>query len=83
MSEHIKQKIDYYFKVPNEKYANPLTSSHEFGWHRGEKLNRNQRRHPKLGCDVTKYADEYSALKGRSPYATKEIVVKDKDSTKK
>jgi hypothetical protein len=74
----ISDKIKYYFKVPNEKYSNPLTSSHEFGWHIGEKLNKNQRRKPRVGCDVTKYADEYYALKGRSPYATKEAIIKDK-----
>jgi hypothetical protein len=75
--EMISEKIKYYFKVPNEKYSNPLTSSHEFGWDKGEKLNRNQRRSPKVECDVTKYASEYYALKGRSPYATKEPIKKE------
>ena len=31
------------------------------------------KRHPKTTCDVTKYADEYQALKGKSPYANKII----------
>jgi hypothetical protein len=70
--QNITDKIKYYFKTPNEKYENPLTSSHEFGWHSGEKLNRNSRRHPKIGCDVTRYADEYYAMKRQSPYAIKQ-----------
>ena len=74
--ELISEKIKYHFKVPNEKYLNPLTSSHDFGWYKGELLNRNQVRHPKATCDVTKYADEYYALKGRSPYASKNPIVK-------
>lgn len=73
----ISEKIKYYFKIPSEKYVYPLTSSHDFGWTKGEKLNKNQRRCPKIGCDVTKYADEYYALKGRSPYATKNPILKE------
>jgi hypothetical protein len=76
--ESISDKIKYHFKCPNEKYPNPLTSSQEFGWDAGEKLNKIKFNHPKLGCDVTKYADEYYALKGRSPYASKDPVMKEK-----
>lgn len=73
--EDIKDKIkQHLFRIPSEKYEFPMTSSHDFGWEKGEKLNRNQRRFPKVGCDVTRYADEYYALKGRSPYSTREIV---------
>ncbi len=73
VSENISNKIKYYFKTPNEKYNNPLTSSHEVGWFNDDKLNKNQRRHPRIGCDVTRYADEYYYLKGRSPFATREV----------
>jgi hypothetical protein len=72
----ITEKIKYYFKTPYEKYDSPVTSSQEFGWHLGEKLNRNTRKHPKIGCDVTRYADEYYAMKGKSPYAIREIAGK-------
>jgi hypothetical protein len=74
--EEIEEKIKHHlFKIPNERYPYPLTTSHDFGWEKGDKLNKNQARHPKFGCDVTRYADEYYALKGRSPYATKVILI--------
>jgi hypothetical protein len=73
--ETISNKIKDYFKIPSEKYYYPLTSSHEFGWESGENLNK-QARHPKFTCDVTAYANEYYALKGRSPYASKDPVKK-------
>ena len=70
---NISEKIKEYFKVPNEKYPNPLTSSQELGWLQDNKLNKNQRRHPRLGCDVTKYADEYCFSTGVSPFSSKDI----------
>lgn len=76
--EYIKNKIKYHFKTPYEKYCSPMTSSQEFGWDKSEKLNWNMRRHPKNSCDVTKYTDEYLALKGQSPYILKKAAVAEK-----
>ena len=71
--EDIKNKIkDEYFKRPDEKYEFPLTQSQEIGWDVCNNLNTGKRRAKKT-CDVTRYADEYFALKGRSPFATKSI----------
>ena len=72
---HIDEKIKYYFKVPSERYENPMTSSQDVGWYPTGKLNIGMKRHPNLGCDVTKYADDYYSMKGRSPYATREAPV--------
>ena len=71
--DDIKTKIKAeLFKRPNEKYNYPLTQAQEIGWDDCKFLNTNPRRAKKT-CDVTKYADEYCSLKGRSPFATKEI----------
>ena len=71
--EDIKNKIKaQYFKRPNEKYSYPITQSQEIGWDVCPELNTGKRRAKKT-CDVTKYADEYYALKGRSAFATKSI----------
>ena len=73
--ENVKEKIKDYFKVPNEKYENPITSSQEFGWYKGEKLNKNMKRF-RIGCNETKYGDTYYAMKGRSVFAGKDGVIK-------
>ena len=71
--EDIKNKIkDELFKRPNEKYKFPLTQSQEIGWDVCPYLNTGKRIAKKT-CDVTKYADEYFAMKGVSPFATKSI----------
>ena len=71
--EDIKNKIkDQYFKRPNEKYNFPMTQAQEIGWDVCQNLNTGKRRAKKT-CDVTRYADEYFALKGISPFATKSI----------
>jgi hypothetical protein len=72
VSTEIHEKIKYYFDVPNQKYFNPLTSSQEIGWEKFDGLNYHFRNHPKYRCDVTDYANEYFALKGRSPFASKD-----------
>lgn len=71
--ENISNKINHYFEMPNRKYTNPLTSSQEFGWYQNEKLNYKLKKYPRYICDVTRYADEYYALKGKSPYATRDV----------
>ena len=71
--EDIKNKIkDKYFKIPSEKYQFPITQSQEIGWDVCPYLNTGKRMAKKT-CDVTRYADEYFALKGVSPFATKSI----------
>lgn len=75
--EEIHEKIQYHFNVPNRKYKMPLTSSQEIGWTNPVGLNSNFRSFSKNNCDVTKYADEYFALKGRSPYANKDPISKE------
>lgn len=76
--DYIKEKIKYHFKTPSEKYINPLTSSQEIGWDKSEHLNWYVKKYPKNSCDVTKYADEYQALKGQSPYSGKSVIAKTK-----
>ena len=71
--EDIKIKIkEEFFKTPNEKYPYPITQSQEIGWDVCKDLNTGVRRAKKTS-DVTRYADEYYSLKGRSPFATKSI----------
>lgn len=71
--DNIREKINNdLFKIPSEKYPWPMTESQEFGWDKPFGLNTNLRR-SKVGCDVTRYADEYYKLKGRSPFATKDL----------
>ena len=71
--EDIKNKLkNELFKRPNEKYNFPLTQSQEIGWDVCPNLNTGKRMARKT-CDVTRYADEYFALKGVSPFATKSI----------
>lgn len=79
--KHISDKIEYHFKVPNAKYDHPLTSSQELGWDSSDMLNRSPRR-GRIGCDVSRYADEYYALKGRSPYASRNPINFTKEAKK-
>jgi len=72
----ISEKINYHFKVPHDKYKNPLTSSQEVGWFREEKLNKNHRSFPRISCEITQFADEYCFSKGRSPFVRKDFVSK-------
>ena len=76
--DYIKEKIKYHFKTPYEKYINPMTSSQEYGWDKCEHLNRYMKKHPINSCDVTRYADEYQALKGKNPYTSISINSKPK-----
>ena len=78
--QELRDKIKHEFQPPIMKYKWPMTSSMEIGWNCGIGLNTTGRK-GKNGCDVTKYADEYCKLGGRSPYATKEI--KKTDDSKK
>ncbi len=48
-----------------------MTSSQELGWFHNSHLNKGLSHHPKLSCTETKYANEYYALKGRSPFSSK------------
>ena len=68
----INDRIRDFFQTPIEKYSYPMTSSQEFGWERSPNLNKNPRR-IKNTCDVTKYADQYYEMVGKSPFARKEV----------
>jgi hypothetical protein len=76
ISIELNEKIKNYFKTPTEKYSNALTSSQEVGWFDSKNLNTRARQNKK-DCDVTKYADYYYSMIGRSPFARKEAIVKD------
>jgi hypothetical protein len=52
-----------------------MTSSQELGWFQNSPLNQGLNHHPKLSCTETKYANEYYALKGRSPFSSKIAVI--------
>lgn len=75
--KYIFSEIDHYFSRPQMRYSNPVTSSHELGWFQDNQLNKGLKHHPKLSCFETKYANDYYAMKGRSPYASKTIVIKE------
>lgn len=49
-----------------------MTSAQNIGWENATGLNTNKRR-GKPTCDVTAYANEYTRVNGRSPYATKDL----------
>jgi hypothetical protein len=67
----LSEKIKHFFKTPTEKYPNALTSSQEVGWFKSSDLNT-RGRVGKSGCDVTRFADHYYSMIGRSPFAKKD-----------
>ena len=79
----IFEKIQYHFKGPKEKFENPTTSNHEIGWYFSEYLNKENFPHKKFPCDVTKYANDYTAMTGRSPFSKKIASILKKDDDKK
>ncbi|KAJ1484250.1 hypothetical protein T484DRAFT_1797575 [Baffinella frigidus] len=58
-------------KVPTEKYDAPATTSQEIGWH----SMQGRKRFGATSCEITAYADAYSAAMGKNPFARKDPIV--------
>mmetsp|Transcript_59628 Transcript_59628/g.141800 ORF Transcript_59628/g.141800 Transcript_59628/m.141800 type:complete len:146 (+) Transcript_59628:49-486(+) len=61
-------------KVPTEKYDAPATTSQEIGWH-SVPLMQGRKRFGATSCEITAYADAYSAAMGKNPFARKDPIV--------
>ena len=83
VNQDIFEKIQHHFKGPKEKYDIPMTSNHEIGWQFSELLNRDTFQNKRLTCDVTKYANDYATMTGRSPFSKKSGVITKDDDKKK
>jgi len=57
-----------------------MTSSQEVGWDKEIKIKRFCVLYSKNTCDVTRYASEYTYLKGRSPFASTKVAPKAKET---
>lgn len=58
--------------VPESIYELPITNNQEYGFHHTPLVKKEAIfYHPKVGCDVTEYADAYYTMTGCSPYARK------------
>ena len=53
-----------------------MTSNHEIGWYFSDLLNKDTFQHKKFPCDVTKYANEYATMTGKSPFSKKTRKIK-------
>ena len=57
---------------PQDIHELPVTGNQEYGFHHKPLMQREELfYHPKVGCDVTGYADAYYSMTGCSPYARK------------
>lgn len=57
-------------RTPEQVHALPITTNQEYGFdHTPLAKPEGLFSHPKGTCDVTRYADTYYAMTGRSPFA--------------
>ncbi len=61
---------------PSQKYKLPLTSAHEFGfWNQYASKDPNTMfDHKRTTADITKYADSYATMTGKSPFCRVDFV---------
>ena len=72
----LKEKVDHFFKTPLEKYKNPITSSHDYGWDKPSNLRVYKNIYPRTSMEITKFADNYKYSTGRSMFASNKVVEK-------
>jgi hypothetical protein len=61
--------------MPEQLFVLPITTNQNYGFfHSASPLTEHHKlwHHPKLGCDVTQYADAYCTMTGLSPYSSKQ-----------
>lgn len=73
MPLEIRNQVDYFFKTPVEKYKNPITTSHEYGWDKPKKTKVFKTIYSKNTNDITNFASIYWASKGISPFASTRV----------
>ena len=71
--DEIKEKVEYFFKVPKKKYLNPITSSQEIGWQEVNNMKVFKKFYTKNSNDITKFANDYYIMLGKSPFVSSKI----------
>ncbi len=73
--KEIREQVEYHFKTPLEKYSKPMTSSMDYGWDKPSGFKVFRTLYSKNTNDITKFADEYYYLKGKSQFASNRVAV--------
>ena len=73
--KEIREQVENHFKTPLEKYSKPMTSSMNYGWDTPSGFKVFKALYSKNTNDITKFADEYYYLKGKSQFASNKVAV--------